>query len=119
MSRPAPSVPPQDGVSADAASDPVAAVWTASAAKAAAALAAAPAAKPLLSAHQVDLFKKRFGYVDDAVTPELAAKAAADPAATALLTGKVRGVHTTTSGVHAAAWKVGPAGHAAHAMRGG
>jgi len=84
----------KDGVAADV-DDPLPGLWAAAVAKAQADIAARPAAQPLRSPQQIDLFKKRFGYSDEAVTAELAAKAGADPAALALLTGKVGGVAPT------------------------
>lgn len=40
---------------------------------------------------QVEIFRKRFGFGEDAVSEETLAKATADPAALAVLTGKVGG----------------------------
>jgi hypothetical protein len=59
--------------------------------KARADLAAKPASKPLSNAHQIELFKKRFGYVEDAVSPATLERASKDAAALAVLTGKVGG----------------------------
>jgi hypothetical protein len=56
------------------------------------AVAAQPAAKPFASAAIQEIFRKRFGLVDDAVTPAALAAASKDPVAAALLAGKCGGV---------------------------
>ena len=54
-------------------------------------LATKPAAKPLLSANQVELFSKRFGYTVGAVDADTLKRAGSDAAAAALLVGKLGG----------------------------
>lgn len=53
--------------------------------------AAKPAAKPLTDRMQVEIFRKRFGLTEDAVSEITLQRAKADKAAWALLTGKVGG----------------------------
>jgi hypothetical protein len=59
--------------------------------KARADLAAKPSAKPMTNAHQIDLFNKRFGYVEATVSSATLERASKDAAALAVLTGKVGG----------------------------
>lgn len=56
-----------------------------------AAFAARTSEMPLRSAHQIDVFTKRFGYSDTAVTAVALERASKDKAALAVLTGKAGG----------------------------
>jgi hypothetical protein len=73
------------------AEDLVAPLFAAAVAKARAELAAKPAAKPFSSAQQIDMFSKRFGYSETAVSESTLARAKGDAAALAALTGKTGG----------------------------
>jgi hypothetical protein len=53
--------------------------------------AAKPAAKPFSNPQQVEMFKKRFGYVEDAVSESTLKRASGDASALAALTGRVGG----------------------------
>lgn len=53
--------------------------------------ASKPAAKPFSNPQQIEMFKKRFGYVEDAVSESTLKRAAGDASALAALTGRVGG----------------------------
>jgi len=78
----------RDGVFADEVVTPL---FSKALEKAAADLKAQPAAKPMTNAQQIDIFRKRFGFTEDAVSESTLKRAASDPAALAVLTGKVGG----------------------------
>jgi len=75
-----------------AADDTVAPLYARALEAARKAVTAQPAAKPFASAAIQDIFRKRFGLTDDAVTPAALAAASKDPVAAALLAGKCGGV---------------------------
>lgn len=80
----------KDGATA-AADDVVAPLFADKLRQARAELAAKPASKPMLNAHQIDLFKKRFGYIESAVSQDTLDRASKDAASLAVLTGRVGG----------------------------
>lgn len=80
----------KDGV-ATPSDDVVAPLYTDALKATRAAFAARTSEKPLRSAHQIELFNKRFGYGEKAVTAAALERAAKDPAALAILTGKAGG----------------------------
>ena len=53
--------------------------------------ASKPAAKPFSNPQQIEMFKKRFGYVEDAVSESTLKRASGDASALAALTGRVGG----------------------------
>lgn len=73
------------------AEDVVAPLFASAVAKARAELASKPAAKPFTSPQQIDMFAKRFGYVESAVSESTLTRAQGDAKAWAALTGKVGG----------------------------
>ena len=54
-------------------------------------LPAPPSLPPSLANPQIDMFRKRFGYVEDAVSESTLKRASGDAAAWAALTGRVGG----------------------------
>lgn len=74
-----------------AAEDVVAPLFASAVAKARAELASKPAAKPFTNPQQIEMFNKRFGYAETAVSEATLAKAKGDATAMAALTGKVGG----------------------------
>lgn len=67
---------------------------------AAAAAASQAAAKPLKNPLQVEIFRKRFGVVEDAVTEATLSRAKADKAAYNVLVGKVGGAEPTVGAAY-------------------
>ena len=80
----------KDGV-ATPSDDIIAPLYTSAVSQARADFAARTSEKPLSSQHQIDLFKKRFGYTDTAVTASALERASKDPVSLAVLKGKVGG----------------------------
>ncbi len=80
----------KEGVSTPA-DDIVAPLFEKAVASAKAAAASKAAASPFASAQQREMFAKRFGYTEDALSDSTLARAKSDKAALAALTGKVGG----------------------------
>jgi len=71
--------------------DVIAPLFTKAVEAATASLAAKTTSNPFTSPQQIEMFKKRFGYVEDAVSESTLSRAKTDKAVSATLTGKVGG----------------------------